>query len=343
MALTSFFNNSGQDAQLTNVQARQGVLLDNAQTSLKVSQRGAGANMSVDVATGIVAIQGTQSATQGIYTACSDAVVNVVITTAHATLARKDIIVARIQDSAVSGVTDSFTIEVVTGTPAGSPVEPAVPANSMKLATVNVAAAAASITNANIVDARVYTSAAGCPIVCTSTTRPLFPVRGQFIYELDTQKYYLYHPNTSYGWTLMGYSNTMNTYVPALTASTTSPTLGTGAIQQAQWGYVDAKVIWVDIKIQFGTASVVAGSGTYRVSVPVNSKTNTNGARQTGITGLVQDSSPLTNYPVVMELGSNASFGTLGGWNVNPSVTNAVPFTWAANDLIAIGGLYGVA
>lgn len=124
---------------------------------LKVAQHGT-PNMSVDVAPGRVAIAGTESPTlQGVYIGWLDATANVVIAASDPTNPRIDLIVARIKDAQYSGATNSFSIEAVTGTPAGSPVAPAAPANSFILAQVAVAALATTVVTGNITDSRVWT------------------------------------------------------------------------------------------------------------------------------------------------------------------------------------------
>lgn len=129
---------------------------------LAVSEKSGTPDMSVDVAAGRVYVKGTEATFQGTYFAENDAVFNVAISAADAVNARKDLIVVRIQDAVYSGSTDDITIEVVTGTPSGSPVEPTVPANSYELAMIDVPALDTSIENAQITDrrAQLQTSAA---------------------------------------------------------------------------------------------------------------------------------------------------------------------------------------
>jgi hypothetical protein len=156
---------------------------------LKVSQRAAGANMSVDVAGGLCVIEGTESATQGAYVCRSDATpTNVAIAASNASLARIDLIVAKVQDAFYSGATNAWSIVAVTGTASGSPVAPGAPVNSLTLAQILVPAASTSVVNANITDKRVigrgnlYTG----DFPCTSATRPAAPWTGMTILETDT-------------------------------------------------------------------------------------------------------------------------------------------------------------
>ena len=123
-------------------------------TGLEVIQRAAGANMSVDVRAGGVLIPGTQETHQGFYHLHNTSAVNVAIAAADGTHPRIDLVVAKVRDSEYSGSTDAGSIEVYTGTPAASPVEPSVGTNSYVLARVDVPAGATSITTARITDRR---------------------------------------------------------------------------------------------------------------------------------------------------------------------------------------------
>lgn len=138
-------------ALLTTLIRNEGVA---ASGSLAVSQRSAGANMSVDVAAGMAFVKGDDNANQGFYHVWNDDVKNLTITAADGTNPRRDLIVARVKDAYYSGATNAFSLEVITGTPAGSPSDPTIPNNALVLARVAVAAGATSITNANITDLR---------------------------------------------------------------------------------------------------------------------------------------------------------------------------------------------
>lgn len=113
------------------------------------------AGMSVRVASGWAAIVGTTQANMGTYVAYNDATVTLTITTANPTNPRIDLVCATINDSYYSGATDNVVFQVIAGTPAGSPVAPATPANSIALATVAVAAATTIINTGDITDQRV--------------------------------------------------------------------------------------------------------------------------------------------------------------------------------------------
>ena len=117
---------------------------------LAVTQNGT-PNMSVNVAAGTALVNGSSVLAQGSYAVTNDATVNLVIATADATNPRRDLVVVQVRDNTAdaSGFNDA-RLFVVTGTPAASPSDPAVPAGCLVLARVAVAALASSIVNANV-------------------------------------------------------------------------------------------------------------------------------------------------------------------------------------------------
>ena len=104
-------------------------------SGLGVTQRAAGANMSVDVAAGTCYVNSV------LYTESS--VVNVVIAAADATNPRKDLIVYD---------TSAGNPAAVTGTPAAIPIPPDIPSGDILLALVDVAANDTTIDTADITD-----------------------------------------------------------------------------------------------------------------------------------------------------------------------------------------------
>lgn len=113
------------------------------------------ASMNVIVGTGWCAIVGNYQPNMGVYTVYNDASVTLPISTADPTNPRIDRVVVTIQDSYYTGSADDVIFQVVQGTPAGSPVAPATPTNSLSLATVAVGAAVTQINTGNITDTRV--------------------------------------------------------------------------------------------------------------------------------------------------------------------------------------------
>lgn len=159
--------------------------------------------MSVSVAAGQAYILNTEGTGQGAYSVYNDAAVTLSIAAASPTQPRKDIVVAKVQDAFFSGATNAWSLAVVTGTAAASPSEPAVPANAVKLATIDVSANDTSIVAGDITDRRPPARGAlpGPWFVCTSTTRPASPWQGLPILETDTAFQRIWDGST---WKLIG-------------------------------------------------------------------------------------------------------------------------------------------
>jgi hypothetical protein len=140
--------------------------------------------MSVRVASGWAAVVGTTTSNMGVYTAYNDATEVLTITTANPTNPRIDLVCLTIRDAYYSGASNDVIYQVIAGTPAGSPVAPALPANSISLATIAVGAAVTQINSGNITDTRVSTTTnlpvgditevqGGAGITVTSGTGPI--------------------------------------------------------------------------------------------------------------------------------------------------------------------------
>lgn len=109
---------------------------------------------------GTVGVASPNFTSQGMYYGYNDAaIVGLTLAAANATYSRHDLIVATVTDAQYAGATNSFVIQVITGTPATTPVNPTTPANSIALGFVNVSAAATAVGNGDIGDLRV-----GCSI-----------------------------------------------------------------------------------------------------------------------------------------------------------------------------------
>ncbi len=133
MVFKMAFNQVLENVQVNNIvlaAAGEGVI-----SGLDVSERGAGVNMSVDVATGSALIGGTT------YTESS--IVHLTISAADATHARKDLV---IYDVATTNPL------IVAGTPATPPIPPDITTGDILLAIVDVAANETEITNGEITD-----------------------------------------------------------------------------------------------------------------------------------------------------------------------------------------------
>ena len=206
---------------------RQGVL---TAADFRVTERDGSVNMSIDVAAGQGIVKGSESVGQGYYFIENTAPINVVIGTADES-ERTDLVVARVRDSAETGVHDDFTVVVIPGTPTVA----AAPDNCIVLATVTVGAEVSTIINANINDLRAntatgsaeqkgYASSLGGLIVCTSTTRPTGRT-GMMIWESNTSLVYTYDGSD---WTNLNGPNSVGTTQLVDGSVTTAKLAGSG-------------------------------------------------------------------------------------------------------------------
>lgn len=112
--------------------------------------------MTVNVAAGEILVPGSSSATQGGYYCRVSSTTSLVIAASDPSNPRVDRVVAQVTDSAYSGVTNTWALAVVTGTPtAGATLANlngvgAAPASSLTLGYVLVPAASTNVTNGNI-------------------------------------------------------------------------------------------------------------------------------------------------------------------------------------------------
>lgn len=127
---------------------------------------------------------------------------------------------------------------------------------------------------------------------------------------------------------LIGYKR--NTYTPVLTAVTVNPTLGTGSTQEGFF-YRLGKIILVWWHIKFGSAGAAAGTGSYRISVPVTGETMFDYA----LIGPAQiyDNSADDNRVCFAEWAgtSRANIELIYG-GISSVVDNDEPWIWSNND-----------
>jgi hypothetical protein len=123
-------------------------------TDLAVTQNSP-TGMSVLVAAGWANIIGTTQTNMGAYMAYNDASTALTVTTANPSNPRIDLVCITVSDAYYTGSLNTVAFSVIAGTPAGSPVVPSTPANSIALAQIAVGAGVTTISTANITDLRV--------------------------------------------------------------------------------------------------------------------------------------------------------------------------------------------
>jgi hypothetical protein len=128
------------------------------------------ATMTLQVNPGMAFVQGVYTATQGTYVVVNDAVFNLTIITAHATLSRIDLVVLEILDSTYAGSSNLAQVRVLQGTAASSPAPPTAAGSYIVLAQVLVPPSATSIVDGNITDLRPFSGGLGAPIPVRNVT-----------------------------------------------------------------------------------------------------------------------------------------------------------------------------
>jgi len=143
----------------------------------------------------------------------------------------------------------------------------------------------------------------------------------------------------------LGPAQESRAHTPALTAATTDPVLGTGGFARAYWTQFGSLIVtWGQIR--FGTSGTSAGSGAYRIRLPVNVDTDVNHwsgftarGHAIGTCNLYDGTNQLFGW--VRRGGATGGIDFLNFFVLNPAasgyttaivqVTHAVPWAWGAN------------
>ena len=312
---------------------------------LAVTQNGT-PNMSVDVAAGGAFIRGTQNANQGAYHVWNDATVHLSIDAADLTNGRRDLVIAQVRDSYYSGADDDARITVVTGTPAAVPVDPSLASfpNALVLARITVAAGDAAINTADITSLHTLANVENQIPVFTSTVQ-----RDQFIpVPYNGQTVYLTSDNSTYTSNGSAWFRSVQTaqgvaYTPVLTAVTTNPVLGTGGFPESTGVYSqNGRIVTGYVRIAAGNSGTTAGSGNYRISLPVTCRMGTFTTRGVVIgAGWYSDNSaaavPYVCTAVALDAGDYAILRTTSG-----TIGSALPGL-ATNDFLQFNFTYEAA
>lgn len=127
-------------------------------------------------------------------------------------------------------------------------------------------------------------------------------------------------------------------YTPVLTAATTNPTLGSGSTADGRYVRIDDTILgWA--RIVFGTSGVAAGSGQYRVSLPVTASAG--GSQPLGQALIFDNSALIERACLARQFGTTDIF--MFNVDNNTNVAHNSPWTWAASDAIHIGFFYEAA
>jgi len=171
--------------------------------------------------------------------------------------------------------------------------------------------------------------------ICTSGTRPSTPYRGQLIFETDTNSFV--GRDTSDAWQTAVPLGAWLSYTPTLTGGTSNPTLGTG--NEATGTYTRrGRTIEGKAFIKFGTSGTAAGSGEYRISLPVTARTGTEDVLILGAAAIFDAATSI----LVGSLHITPASGAYARIYIESGsvVTEASPFAWGANMFMTVEFTY---
>jgi hypothetical protein len=175
-------------------------------------------------------------------------------------------------------------------------------------------------------------------VPCTSGTRPSSPPNGMHVYETDTTRLMKWNSGLS-AWEAVAGSR--QSFTPTLTASGTSPTIGTGAVRSGWYTYLPGGSVQYTFFIRAGT-SYSGGTGNYAINLPVASALPFGSTVHSSVGPLLMADSSAS----VFRVGScfvDSSTGTLGLVAESSTiVTNSAPWVWAVGDYISGSIIYPV-
>lgn len=219
--------------------------------------------MQADIAPCVAWIDGTSTSSQGGYPFVSDATETLTFSDGDATNDRIDRVVAQIRDDPYdgSGETDGRVV-IVEGTAASPASPPAIPASSIPLYRVDVAAGTSAGSGgidfgADVTDDREYTAALGGVLIVTAGTStqtdwPGSPYEGQVIYSLTDKVQYIWDGSA---WLDLSVAGAID-----FDQSATSANLAlSGSFQNAHEFSYTPPAGWSTYKLQATGLSMIAG------------------------------------------------------------------------------------
>lgn len=225
-------------------------------------------NNHVFVAPGLASVRGTQNNDQGPYVCPLSSSFDITVGAAHATLDRKDLIVAQVKDGefAAFPAQSVWTPALVQGTAAGSPVDPAVPEDCLVLARLLVRdsteAGGTIVRPQDITDLRVQARGLGGITPVAAAADWPNPQPNDIIFN-RTKRSLLVRNEANTGWEVL-YSQSGVNYTPTLTGIT----LGSGT-NTARYRHHGSTII-CDGMVTIHATTVV--TGLIGVGLPITAK-----------------------------------------------------------------------
>lgn len=151
--------------------------------------------LSVTVNPGFAIVQGSAAANSGAYSTTLDSTATLTCATADPVNPRIDSVAVTVTDLGSSSST--AVVQIVTGTAAASPTAPTLPANSLRLCNITVAANATSLIAGNLADQRLYSVASGgIAPVQSSAFYPSTGPGSQYLHNMATGRLVRYNGTT---------------------------------------------------------------------------------------------------------------------------------------------------
>jgi hypothetical protein len=307
-------------------------------------------NNHVFVAPGLASVRGTQSNDQGPYICPLSSSFDITVPAAHATLDRRDLIVAQVKDGEFAAFSGTFlwTPELKQGTPAGSPVDPTVTEDCLVLARLLVRdsteAGGTIVRPQDITDLRVHARAnGGVTPVATLASWPS-PQSFDMVWSIADDGLYVRNAANS-AWRRV--SEATDSGWTSYTPTVDTLSLGNGTV----WGRykrlgggasLTGATVVVEAGFKFGTTSVLSGS--IGISLPSNARFT--GGLTEWMFGARAFDVGSGNYGgigscIAATPGKVINFATAGsiGWQGGGS---PVPFAWSAagGDGMSMFGVY---
>jgi hypothetical protein len=292
--------------------------------SLAVTPNGT-PNNHVFVAAGIAGVRGTQENDQHLYVVGNDGAIDLTVA-ASPTNPRRDLVIAQVRDDQYPAFTqDDWVATIVQGTPAGSPVDPAVPEDALVLARLRVpTGVSAVISLAEIDDLRPRVVATGG--VTPVATLAAFPSPMPFdpVWSIADNALYIRNAANS-AWVRIGQD--LDADWTAYTPTLDNATIGNGT----RWGRWKEHngLITAQAGFQYGSTSVLFGN--IGISIPVAAKFP-GGFPEWVATAWAFDISanaPYSGGGIVLP-GTPTKVNPFGGAGSRWGSTTGQPFVWAA-------------
>lgn len=164
------------------------------------------------------------------------------------------------------------------------------------------------------------------------------PVEGMWSYLQDVDSFCGY---TGSAWATVGPLTGYTSYTPTMTASSVSPTLGTGSTRTGFY-FRAGRFINFYLKIAWGSSGTTAGSGTYRMSLPVNGDSDWVGA-PIGFGYINNSGTTYYGWDAIMEAAGYVILINGDSTGTNDTWSSTWDFSPGASDFVIVTGSYEAA